>query len=141
MYILDTNVISELFRGEPDRNVASWLEATHPSSFFVTAISKAESLSGLATMPQGRRKQALHILMHDFFERQLRNSILPFGSREAEFFAEIVAERRKAGRPIGEFDAQIASIARSNGFTVVTRNTRDFEHCGVELMNPWDNEA
>ena len=140
MYILDTNVISELFRGEPDRNVDLWLQAADLSSLFVTSISKAESLSGLAVMPEGRRKEALHLLMHDFFERKLQNPILPFGSREAEFFAEIVTERRKVGRPIGEFDAQIASIARSSGFTVVTRNTRDFEHCGVELVNPWDHQ-
>jgi predicted nucleic acid-binding protein len=55
-------------------------------------------------------------------------------------FADLVASRRRIGRPIGESDAQIAAIARLKGFVLVTRNIRDFEHCGVELVNPWNTK-
>jgi predicted nucleic acid-binding protein len=137
VFVLDTNVVSELFKAEPDPGLAAWLEVTPPSRFFVTAISKAESLTGLAIMPEGKRKQALHLIMHTFFEERLLNPILPFGDRDAEFFAEVVSHRRRIGRPIGEFDAQIAAIARANSFAVVTRNVGDFEQCGIAVINPW----
>ena len=138
MHILDTNVVSELFRPEPDDRVAGWLEAASPPQLFVTAVSKAESLLGLAMMPDGRRKQILDGIMRTFFENRLTTPILGFGDREAEHFAELVSHRRRIGRPIGEFDAQIAAIARSHRFAVVTRNVEDFEHCGIEVINPWN---
>lgn len=138
MLILDTNVVSELFRQQPDTQVDIWFKAVSPSGLFVTAVSKTESLVGLAMMPEGKRKQLLHTIMYSFFEERLQNPILVFGGREAEFFAELVSHRRSIGRPIGEFDAQIAAIARSNSFAVVTRNVRDFEDCNIEIVNPWD---
>lgn len=137
MYVLDTNVVSEIFRPVPDPRVEAWLEASEPSKLYVTAISKAESLTGLARMQEGRRKQFLHTAIYAFFENRMKMPILAFGSREAEYFAEIVAGRYRRGLPIGEFDAQIAAIARAYGFAVVTRNVVDFEHCGIEIINPW----
>ena len=139
MYILDTNVVSEVFRQVPDPGVESWLETSEPSKLYVTAISKAESLTGLARMPEGRRKQVLHKAIYAFFENRMKMSVLAFGSREAEYFAEIVAGRYRRGLPIGEFDAQIAAIARATGFAVVTRNVVDFEHCGIKVINPWND--
>lgn len=137
MYILDTNVVSELFKPIPDSNVETWLEASDLSVLYVTAITKAESLTGLALMPEGRRKQMLHKAMYAFFESRMETPVLAFDAQGAEFFSEIVAGRYRRGLPIGEFDAQIAAIARSHAFAVVTRNVRDFEHCGVEIINPW----
>jgi len=89
-------------------------------------------------MPYGRRKIALGAVIEAFFSRWLKTEILPFGSQEAEAYAEITAQRRKAGRPIKEFDAQIAAIARVRRFAVATRNVADFEHCGIEIINPWN---
>jgi toxin FitB len=63
--------------------------------------------------------------------------ILPFDSAAASNYAEIVAERRRIGRPINDFDAQIAAIARSRGFRLATRNIADFEHTGLALIDPW----
>lgn len=141
MYVIDTNVVAEIFRPVPDPNVEAWLETSKPSNLYVTAITKAESLTGLALMPEGRRKQSLHALMHAFFENRLKTPVLAFDSRGAEYFAEIVAGRYRRGLPIGEFDAQIAAIARSHEFAVVTRNVADFEHCGIEIIDPWKGAA
>lgn len=138
MFILDTNVVSEIFRPAPDQRVADWFKRASPPQLFVTAISKAESLLGLAMMPDGKRKQALDEAMRTFFEDRLKTPILPFGDRETRFFADLVSNRRRAGLPIGEFDAQIAAIAKSRGFAVVTRNVNDFEHCGIGIINPWE---
>jgi predicted nucleic acid-binding protein len=137
MYVLDTNVVSEIFRAIPDPNVEAWLETSDPSKLYVTAITKAEFLTGLVRMPDGRRKQFLHVAIHAFFENRMKTPILAFDSREAEYFAEIVAGRYRRGLPIGEFDAQIAAIARSYAFAIVTRNVADFDHCGIEIVNPW----
>lgn len=137
MYVLDTNVVSEIFRAIPDPNVEAWLETSDPSKLYVTAITKAEFLTGLVRMPDGRRKQFLHVAIHAFFENRMKTPILAFDSREAEYFAEIVAGRYRRGLPIGEFDAQIAAIARSYAFAIVTRNVADFDHCGTEIVNPW----
>lgn len=141
MYILDTNVISELFRPRPEPLVSDWIERHPPEQFFVTSISKAESLLGLTMMPDGKRKHALAETMHGFFDHGLLTPILPFGDREAIAFADLVTHRTRRGLPIGEFDAQIAAVARVSGFAVVTRNVDDFRHCGIEIINPWDHST
>ena len=138
MLVLDTNVVSELFRPSPAPSVVNWVMAQFPEDLFVTAITKAESLLGVALMPAGRRKEGLASAVKTFYDERLVTPILPFGDVEAEHFVEIVSRRRSAGRRIGEFDAQIAAIARSRGFAVATRNTGDFEDCGVKIVNPWD---
>lgn len=138
MFVLDTNVISETFKPQPDAGVASWMDGALAGHAYVTALTKAELLVGLGQMPDGKRKAGLEEVIDTFFGKWLKTPILAFGSREAQFYAKIVAHRRGRGLAIGEFDAQIASIARSHGFVVVTRNVADFEHCGVEIINPWE---
>lgn len=139
MLVLDTNVISELFRPNPAPAVVRWIMAQFPENLFVTAITKAESLLGIALMPAGRRREGLAVAVRTFYDHRLVTPILPFGAVEAEHFVEIVSRRRSAGRRIGEFDAQIAAITRSRGFAIVTRNVDDFRDCGIEIVNPWES--
>ena len=120
--------------------VVAWIEATDPSRLFVTSISMAETLLGLALMPEGKRKLAFAGIMHTFFTDRIRTPVLAFGGKEAEHFAKVVSHRQRIGRPIGEFDAQIAAIALAQGFAVVTRNERDFSDCGVTVINPWEQQ-
>lgn len=141
MFVLDTNVISESFRPRPDPRVVAWMDARKQPGLFVTAPTKAELLVGLACMPDGRRKAEFGLVIGEFFSRRLRTPVLPFGTLEAETYAEIVAYRRRLGRPVAEFDAQIAAIARTRGFVIATRNVRDFEHCGIEIVDPWEAAA
>lgn len=139
MLILDTNVVAELFRPAPDANVTKWYWSADPEDLFVTAITKAESFLGCVLMPAGRRRQIFEDVLRAFYERSVLTQILPFGSDEAMQFAELVSHHQAIGRPIGEFDAQIAAIARVRGFAVVTRNVRDFADCGIEIINPWES--
>ena len=141
MFVLDTNVISETFRKEPSPRVTAWIDAHDPADYWVTAISQAELLLGMLILPEGARKRLLAELIGGFFANAIKNEVLSFGRHEAEIFADVVAARRSLGRPIGEFDAQIAAIARSHGFAVVTRNTNDFAECGVNIVNPWESGA
>ncbi|MBZ9853816.1 type II toxin-antitoxin system VapC family toxin [Mesorhizobium sp. CA13] len=138
MFVLDTNVVSETFKPLPDAGVAAWMDSPSAIRSYITAMTKAELLLGLAYMPDGKRKAALGSVIGAFFTTWLKTPVLAFGDREAEAYAEIVSRRRFLGRPIREFDAQIASVARSRGFAVVTRNVADFADCGVNIVNPWE---
>ena len=137
MLLLDTNVVSGAFRPTREPVVERWFNSVDRNSLYVSAITKAELLYGLAIMPAGRRKLDLAEVIWRFLVQEMRTEILQFGSVEAEYFAEIATIRRDKGRPISQSDAQIAAIARARGFTVATRNVRDFEECGVEIVNPW----
>ena len=137
MIILDTNVLSEVMRPLPTAEVLRWL-ATHPASrLFTTAITQAEILYGLELLPRGKRRAALQSAVEAMFEEDFADRILPFDSDAARVFPQIAASRRAAGRPITQWDAQIAAIAGSRGAALATRNTGDFEHCGITVLNPW----
>ncbi|MDO9396053.1 MAG: type II toxin-antitoxin system VapC family toxin [Herbiconiux sp.] len=138
MIILDTNVLSELLRSDADAGVVAWLDRQDTDELFTTAMSVAELLQGVAIMPHGARRSELglrvaRLLTHGFTDR-----VLPFDSEAAVQFADVVATRRRHGRPVTVFDAQIAAVARTRSAAVATRNARDFELAGVEIVNPWN---
>jgi predicted nucleic acid-binding protein len=137
LIVLDTNVISELLRPAPAETVEQWLAAQDGGSVFLTSISEAELLHGVALLPAGRRKTALAKAIKGILDEEFRSRILPFDSSAATAYAAIAAECRAAGRPLSHFDGQIAAIARAHGAAVATRNTSDFKHCGIEVINPW----
>ncbi len=139
MIILDTNVISELMRDSPAHNVLTWLDAQLNSTLFVTAVTEAEIRTGIAIMPAGERRNRLVAAAGLAFDGLFANRIWPFDSNAARGYAAIVAGRRNAGRPISQFDCQIASIARSRGAAVATRNVTDFDDAGIEVINPWSS--
>ncbi len=137
MIILDTNVVSELMRAEPAELVARWVTAQVTAMLYVTAITQAEILHGIGLLSGGKRRLALESAAEVMFTEDFGGRILPFGSEAARAYADIAIERRRAGRPITQFDAQIAAIARSNRSALATRNVSDFEGCGVPIINPW----
>jgi len=138
MIILDTNVLSESVRPHPSPDVLRWLASKPASSIFTTAITQAEILFGLEKMPQGKRRSEVVAAATAILDVEFAGRILPFDSDAARAFAEISASRRAAGRRTSEFDAQIAAIARSLGAALATRNTSDFDGCGIEVVNPWE---
>jgi len=139
MIILDTNVVSEAIRTQPDETVAAWLSARPSSSLFITTITQAELLYGLQLLPDGKRRDALTDAIHTILRDGFRGRVLPFDGPAAEAYATIAAGRRSRGTPISAFDAQIAAIARSRGAGVATRNVADFDGCGIDLLDPWSS--
>ncbi|MEX2304154.1 MAG: type II toxin-antitoxin system VapC family toxin [Bryobacterales bacterium] len=137
MIILDTNVLSELLKPSPSRTVLTWFAKQPPLHLFTTTITQAEILYGLELLPGGRRRNALHTAIEAIFAEDFSGRILPFDSDAARAFPGIVARRRALGRPIAQSDAQIAAIAKARNAAVGTRNTADFEHCGVAVVDPW----
>ncbi len=137
MIILDTNVISEVMRAAPSTGVVKWITKHPASSLFTTTITQAEILYGLELMPKGKRLLALQSAVRAVFDEDFANRVLPFDIDAARLFPQIAGSRRALGRPIAQWDAQIAAIARSRGSALATRNTADFEHCGITVVNPW----
>ncbi len=137
MIVLDTNVISELFRPAPDPKVVMWVSRLPGEELFTTAVTRGELLFGLYCMPDGRRKTDLQQKLTLLFEQELAGHVLAYDGEAADAHARIAAARRAQGCPTGMFDAMIAGIARSRGAKLATRNTRDFEGCGIELVDPW----
>lgn len=137
MIILDTNVLSELMRPKPAETVLRWVGSRPAAGLYTTSITQAEILHGLMLLPAGRRRRALEAAALSMFKEDFGGRILSFDSDAAPHYAHIASERRRAGRPISHFDAQIAAIARSTGSAIATRNVGDFESCRVALVDPW----
>lgn len=137
MIVLDTNVLSEALRPSPSSKVLCWLAAQEPVAIYITAITVAELLYGVEILPAGTRRLRLAAAVDKIFREEFPDRILPFDEDAARLFPVVVAARQARGRPIAQFDAVIAAIARSRRAAVATRNTKDFEGCGIRLVNPW----
>ncbi len=137
MIVFDTNVISEFMKDNPNQMVLDWFDAQSTDDLFVTTVTEAEILTGIALLPDGRRKNNLLEFADNIFTSLFIGRVLVFDSDAANIYAEIFAQRYAAGRPISQADCQIAAIARSHGAAVATRNVADFEGIDVELINPW----
>jgi hypothetical protein len=135
--VLDTNVVSEALRAVPLPKVAAWLSAQEATSVFVTSITQAELLYGLAILPAGKRRNRLAEALRHIFESTFPGRILSFDSAAAGTYSQIRAERRGMGRPISDFDAMIAAIAKTRDFAIATRDEKGFAGCGVRIVNPW----
>jgi toxin FitB len=137
MIILDTNVLSELTRPEPNEAVLSWADSVPGPEAGITAITVAELLYGIARLPDGRRREQLGAAVHQLIDIDFGGRAHPFDVTAAAHYATIVADREAAGHPISVSDAQIAAICRSLRATLATRNTRDFRDTGTKLIDPW----
>jgi predicted nucleic acid-binding protein len=136
--VLDTNVVSEIMASSPSGAALAWIKKRRAADdLFITTITIAEILYGIELLPAGKRREGLNSEAEAMFAQDFAGRILEFNEQAARHFARIASSRRKAGRPIAEFDAQIAAIAHVNEAVLATRNIADFEGCGIPLVNPW----
>jgi predicted nucleic acid-binding protein len=135
--VLDTNVLSEALKPLPSDIVLKWMSEQNTSDVFTTTITQTETLYGIELLPLGKRRMRLSAAIEKVFAEEFHGRILAFDEDAARSCAKILAVRIRAGRPISQFDAMIAAIARSRGASVATRNTADFDHCGIPVINPW----
>jgi toxin FitB len=138
MHLLDTNVLSELVRPEPDQSVLRWVDGLPGAELWTCSVVIAELLSGIERMPDGKKSRGLRAEVEEMITFDFRGQILLFDVEAARRYSQILAARSKMGRPIHEMDAQIAAIAAVHGAKLVTRNVRDFDHCGIKVVNPWE---
>lgn len=136
MIIRDTNVVSELMRPSPSEDVVGWVAAQPASGRYITSVSRAEILHGILLLPPGKKRNAIQAAAESMFAIEFNGRILVFDGAAARSYAQIAVDRRRAGRPISQFDAQIAAIAIAPRAAIATRNVADFEGCGVRVVNP-----
>ncbi len=139
MFILDTNIVSEVMRNVPSPEVMAWLDEHPRHDLYVTAVTQAEILTGIAFLPEGRRRSELAEAAEYAFNSLFNGRLLSFDSAAAHAYAEIASARRNAGQPLSQFDGQIAAIARSRSMAVATRNVSDYEGCSIPVINPWSD--
>ncbi len=136
-YLLDTCVLSELVKPEPNHAVLAWLDARADQDLFTAAMVLAELHRGVAKLPTSRRKQNLSAwlakLQAAFDER-----VLPFTLQTAEHWAAMCARAERMGKTIAAFDSIIAACALEKGLTLVTRNVQDFAYASVVTFDPWE---
>ena len=137
MIVLDTNVVSDAMKPEPHPAVRDWLNDQAAETLYLSSVSLAELLFGIAALPAGKRKdmlaQALDGLMGLF-----RNRVLPFDTDAARHYAELAVTAKASGRGFPTPDGYIAAIAASRGFIVASRDTSPYEAAGLSVINPWE---
>jgi predicted nucleic acid-binding protein len=138
MILLDTNVISETQRQEPNARVLDWIDAQALETLYLSVITVAELRAGIALMPSGKRRASLHENLEKRLLPMFANRVLSFDIACTKAYADLLATARAAGLGIETADALIAAIALANGFTVATRDTSPFEAAGLNVINPWE---
>jgi predicted nucleic acid-binding protein len=136
MIVLDANVLSELTKPAPAEMVLDWFKMQPRPSLFITSVTQAEMLLEIELLPKGKRRSAIQLALEGLFD-DFAGRILSFDSEAAHQYAVIAACLRALGRPFKIGDAQTAGIVRANGAILATRDTGDFEHCGITVLNPW----
>ena len=138
MIILDTNVVSELMRPLPDKKVAHWIASQNQTDLYVTAITIAEITYGIERLPEGKKRDDLGIRFTIFAETAFKDRVLAFDKNAAMKYARIAAACKKKGQNIDSIDLMIAAMSIHKAIPIATRNIKDFEPCGVLLINPWE---
>jgi len=137
MILLDTNVISEPLRPHPDAQVVAWIDAQPLETLYLSVITVAELRTGLALLPNGKRKAVLHESLEAKILPMFFGRILPFDLTCTQIYADLIAQTRRAGLSIAVADGYIAAIASANKLTVASRDTGPFAATGVAVVNPW----
>ncbi|MGO1543516.1 MAG: type II toxin-antitoxin system VapC family toxin [Gulosibacter sp.] len=139
MIILDTSVISELFRPAPETRVIEWVTSL-TGDVAITTITLAELLAGVRGLPAGRRRDVLAQWVDEAIAPYRESqSVLAFDEAAADRYPDVLLARQAVGAPISTADAQIASICLTHRAICATRNVKDFADTGVELVNPWSH--
>ena len=136
MIVLDTNVISEAMKPEPHASVRAWLNDQAAETLYLSSVTLAELLFGVAALPVGKRKDKLTQAL-DGLIGLFRDRILPFDIDAARHYAELAVTAKTGGRGFPTPDGYIAAIAASRDFVVASRDTAPYDAAGISVINPW----
>ena len=136
MIVLDTNVVSEAMKPEPDEVVMAWLNDQAAETLYLSSVTLAEMLFGIRSLPAGKRKNLLDRALTELLEL-FKDRILSFDTDAARHYADLEVTAKNGGRAFPTPDGYIAAVAASRGFIVASRDTSPFEAAGVTVINPW----
>lgn len=136
-YLIDTCCISELVKKKPNPNVVMWFADRDELSMYLSVITFGELRKGIEKLPDSKKKKELNRWVNDDLSRRFKNRVLNITIEEVNKWGEILAAAEKDGNPLPAIDSLIAATALVHDLSVVTRNTKDIEGSGVEVINPW----
>ncbi|RWC53616.1 type II toxin-antitoxin system VapC family toxin [Mesorhizobium sp.] len=135
--LLDTNVLSEVTRPAPDTRVLEWLDGLDEDRSFISVMSIAEIRRGVALMDEGRKREALAEWLARDLPQRFEQRVLAVDELVALAWGDLMRLAKRRGRGLSSMDGLIAATAIAQGLTLATRNTKDFEGYGIELLDPW----
>jgi predicted nucleic acid-binding protein len=140
MILLDTNVVSETMKPEPDAAVRAWLNDQAAETLYLSSVTLAELLFGIRALPAAKRKKMLDRALNELLEL-FKERVLPFDTDAARHYADFAVTARTGGRGLPTPDGYIAAVAASRSFIVASRDTSPYEAAGVAVINPWKDIA
>ncbi len=135
-YLLDTNVISELVRPKPAKIVLTWFENIPSEALHISVLTLGEIRKGIERMPDGARREKLRLWLEHELADWFGNRVLPVDIAVADRWGRLIAQM---GRPVPSIDSLLAATALHHELRLVTRNQKDFDYPGLEVINPWDS--
>jgi toxin FitB len=137
-FLLDTNCISELTRQRPDQRVLDWMEAADESLLYLSVLTVGEIRKGLAELAQSKRRTQLETWLEVDLRARFAGRILPIDGPVADRWGQLAGDAKREGKTLAVIDGLLAASALQHNLTVVSRNTSDFVHTRVTVLNPWD---
>ena len=137
-YLLDTCVLSEFTRRQPDKRVIHWLDSIEEEKLFISVITVGEIQRGIERLPDSHRKTELLVWMNNELLNRFAERIIAIDAPTMFMWGSLTARLEAAGQPMGVMDSLIVASALQNNLIVATRNVTDFLPCGVQVINPWE---
>lgn len=138
MILIDTNVISELWKAEPNPDVLAWMDAQAVETLYLSAVTVAELRFGVAAMPEGQRRSIYQERLEKEVLPAFTGRVLPFDLAASRAYADLMAGAQLTGKAIGKADGYIAATASACGLMVATRDISPFAAAGLKWVNPWE---
>jgi predicted nucleic acid-binding protein len=138
MILIDTKVISELWKAEPNPDVLAWMDAQAVETLYLSAVTVAELRFGVAAMPEGKRRSIYQERLEKEVLPAFTGRVLPFDLAASRAYADLMAGARLTGKAIGKADGYIAATASACGLMVASRDISPFEAAGLKFVNPWE---
>jgi predicted nucleic acid-binding protein len=136
-YLLDTCVISELVRPEPDERVLKWVGSAEESALYISVLTLGELEKGIARLPASARRRKIESWVRGDLAERFAGRVLAIDAAIAEKWGQLSGASESRGKPLPVIDALLAATGLVHGLVIVTRNTGDFERCGARCLNPW----
>lgn len=138
MILIDTNIISEMMRPTPNKNVLLWLNQIDNTKLYISSITIAEISYGIVALAKGKRRSSIEDAFNKMLQDAFNYRILSFDEIAASWYGKIMTYRKISGKPMGILNGQIAAIARTHNAAIATRNVKDFNDCGIDVINPFE---